>query len=350
MEGELVLTYLNEEEIEQPEYISFFEKYHGAGSFGTWGKKIHWYFSSGCYRLLVARLGRDYVGQSTAYMAKAMVLGEEKDIWWGADAFVLEEMRGKRIGKRLQQKLHEDLPNFSSAAYAALNGLIKRRCGAREIKSIPYYYYPVSCYLTMMLELTVRKLTRNAVRLPRLRLPSVYLGINSPSRASRRQTVVREIPREEIPGLSAFMEECLRDEDFHVVRSRQFLQWKYTDNPLISFTALSVERDGKRVGIVILSDTYRGHYLVTQARLAKVYDCVASRESGATREQVLKLALAYMRTKWQEAPDGVLSVQHIPYCPRITYPAGRAFLSTLQAGEIGSCYLSYIDQDMERMG
>ena len=35
MESNLVLKYLTEEEIDTPEYISFFEKYHGAGAFAT---------------------------------------------------------------------------------------------------------------------------------------------------------------------------------------------------------------------------------------------------------------------------------------------------------------------------
>ena len=350
MEDNLNFRYLNETEIDEPKYVSFFEKYHGEGSFETWGKKIHWYFSTDNFRLLVAENESGFLGQSTAYMAKACVFGEEREIWWGADAFVLEEMRGKSIGKRLQKKLHEDLPNFSSVAYAALNGIIKRKCGAKELKSIPFYYYPISCFFTMLLELTIRKLTRNAIRLPRLRLPSLYLKANLLGCSSVKQLVVREITREDVPDLSTFMEDCLKQEDFHIIRSKEFLKWRYTDNPLTSFNALSVEKDGEQVGIVILSDVYQGRYLVTNARLAKLYDCVAKQESGVSQEQVLKAALAYLRQKWQKAPDGILAIQKIPYCPRITYPRGRAFLSTLECKELHSLYLSYIDQDMESMG
>ena len=349
MENNLTFRYLSETEIDEPKYVAFFEKYHGEGSFDTWGKKIHWYFNTGHFRLLVAENESGFVGQATAYMAKACVFGEEKEIWWGADAFVLAEMRGKSIGKLLQKKLHEDLPNFSSVAYAALNGIIKRKCGAKEIKSVQFYFYPVSCFFSILLELAIRKLTRKDIQLPRLRLPSLYLRANLLSCSSAKQLVIREIAKKEVPDLSAFMEDCLKEEDFHIIRSKEFLKWKYTDNPLTSFKALSAEKDGEQVGIVILSDTYQGTYLLAQARLAKLYDCVVKKASGVSQEQVLKAALAYLRPKWQEAPDGILAIQKIPYCPKITYPRDRAFLSTLECKELNSLYLSYIDQDMERM-
>ena len=37
------------------------------------------------------------------------------------------------------------------------------------------------------------------------------------------------------------------------------------------------------------------------------------------------------------------------FCPMIVYPRDRAFFSTMEGKELGSCYLSYIDQDMEKM-
>ena len=343
------LKYLREEEIDEPRYVSFFEKYHGAGSFATWGKRIHWYFASGQFRLLVATIDGNYVGQSTAYRAKALVRGEEKEIWWGADFFVLEEMRGKGIGMQLQQKLHEDLPNFSSVAYAAASGFIKRKCGAREIRRVPFFFYPISCFFTLLLELALRKLTSTSVRLPRLRLPSFYLKLNSLFSASAKGLAVREIAREEVPELSDFMEACLGDEDFHIVRSKEFLKWKYVENPLISFKAFSLEREGERIGVAILSDVYEGKYLVSQARLSKLYDLIVKKDSGISEEQALKAALDYLQGKWRKAPDGVMAIQDIPFCPKIVYPRNRAFLSTMDDEELGSCYLSYIDQDMEKM-
>lgn len=349
MESNLVLKYLTEEEIDAPEYISFFESYHGAGSFKTWGKKIHWYFATGHFKLLTALYDGNYVGQSTSYRAKALVHGKEKEIWWGADAFVLEEMRGKSIGKLLQKKLHEDLPNFSSVAYAALNGIIKRKCGAKDIKHVAFHYYPVSCFFSILLELVLRKLTGKGICLPRLRVPYMYLWLNNLFGPSTKQITIREIPREMLPEMSDFMEACLKDEDFHIIRSREFLKWKYTDNPLTTFRALSLEKDGERIGLAVLSDTYQGTYLVTPARLAKVYDLVVKKESGISQEQALKAALAYLQGKWQKAPDGIMSISPIPYWPRIVYPRYRALLSTLDCAEIKSCYLSYIDQDMERM-
>ena len=121
------------------------------------------------------------------------------------------------------------------------------------------------------------------------------------------------------------------------------------ENPLISFKALSLEREGERIGVAILSDVYEGRYLVSQARLSKLYDLIVKKDSGVSEGQALKAALDYLRGKWRKAPDGVMAIQDIPFCPMIVYPRDRAFFSTMEGKELGSCYLSYIDQDMEKM-
>ena len=350
MENDIEFVYLEEKDIDTPQYISFLEKYHGQGAFKTWGVKMHWYFNSNNYRVLVAKVDGQYAGQSTSYMAKALVRGEEKEIWWSVDTFVLEEMRGRSLGRKLQQKLHKDLPNFSSVAYASLNGIIKKKCGAKNILDVNFKYYPISCYFSILFEMVLRKAMRKEFTLPHIKLPNLYMNLNRWFGKGGKQLTIEEISREQIADRASFlMEECLKEEEFHIIRSREYLKWKYSDNPNISFKAFIVKQQGEEVGIVVLSDLYEGTYLVTKARVIKVYDFVLKKDCGVTRKQVLNRVLQHQKILWNQTPDGILAIQNIPYYPHLTYPRNREFLSTLEIDKLSSGYFGYIDQDMESM-
>lgn len=350
MPSDIIYRYLDEKEIDTYEYMSFFEKFHGKGSFNAWKNKIHWYYRRGAYRVLAAIVDGNYVGQSTGYMANAIVNGEEIEIWWSIDTFVLAEMRGRSIGKKLQEKLHQDLPNFTSVSYSRLNGIIKRKCGAEELLDVSFSYYPISCYLTLLLDLAIKKTLNRGISFPKIRIPFLYLNFN---RAFYRLNDfnIRELPKEQFAEeVSDFMELCLKEECFHIVRSIDFLRWKYRDNPMITFHALSISKQGERVGVIVLSEVYEGQYLVTKARLIKVLDFVVKPAYRGLRANLLHLALKYCRKQWKLVPDGVLSAQPIRYFPSLTYPKVTHMLSTLKTEKkIKSGYVSYIDQDMERM-
>lgn len=349
MSSDIVFRYLDESEIDSSQYESFFEKYHGKGSFHSWRSKIHWYFSSGNYRILVAIVDGNYVGQSSSYMAKAIVNGEEKDIWWSIDTFVLKEMRGRSLGRKLQEKLHNDLPNFSSVSYSKLNGIIKRKCGAKEFLDFQFNYYPISCYFTLLFELSLKKLISRTISFPKIRLPFFYLKANCLF-FKAVQFSVEEISDDSFDeDISSFMEQCLRNEPFHIVRSLHYLKWKYRDNPMISFHVLSVMDNGERIGIIVLSDVYKGQYIVTNANLIKVYDYVINPEYEKFRTSIFCCVLNYCSNRWRSIPDGVLSAQSMRYKPSMTYPRVTHMLSTLEVEKLRSGYISYIDQDMERM-
>lgn len=348
MESEVELVYLEESDVDTPEYISFFEGYHGIGSFRKWKAKIHWYFHGEGFRLLVARIGNGYVGQSCAYCVKAVVDGKRLDLWWGVDVFVLADMRGRSIGKKMQQKLHDDLPNFTSVSYAKLNGIIKRKVGATELLDVHFTYYPVSSYFSLLSDLVVKKIKRS-FRFPRIRLPYFYpFGKLQPKKT--QGLTIDVIDRKNMGDeLSEFMEECLAKERFHVVRSKEFLQWKYTDNPAIDFKTVSVSEKGHRIGCAVLSDVYEGTYVVTKARLVKVYDCLVLPGCGLSHKQLLKIAFNYCRQHWKMAPDGILDIHASESRPSITYPSVTHMLSNMDSPKLESGYVSYIDQDMERM-
>ena len=90
------------------------------------------------------------VGQASAFKVTAIIEGKEQALYWGCDTFLLQEYRGYGIGKTLQKIMHETCPNFSSAWYSPINGIIKRKCGCFDLMELRFTYYPVSYFMGMM--------------------------------------------------------------------------------------------------------------------------------------------------------------------------------------------------------
>lgn len=345
---EITFQYIHKKDIDSAEYEQFVEKYHGLGSYAERKKRLLWYWQLGDegYRILVARRGENYVGQASAYRVEACINGDVKELWWGVDTFVLSEMRGFGIGKRLQKILHEDCTNFSSAWYSPLNGSIKKKCGAHDIMTFPFAYYPISCYYSVLLELGIEKFLKLKVRLPRLRLPWLYASINKLKDTELRQYDVQEIEINELPNESAFIEECLKDEQFHVVRSMLYLKWKYVDNTRTKCRVLRIYTQSKQVGLVVFSDLLVQNVVHACCRVVKIYDSVFLPTSGLTHKHIILFVVDYLRKRC-EVIDGIKSLQEIEWSPSLLYPKRKVMLSTIDVMMLSSGYLTYMDQDME---
>lgn len=343
------LIYLKEQDIEMPEYNSFYEKFHGIGTFAQRRARIHWYFRGDGFKLLTATLDGRYVGQSCAYKTLAVVDGKDCEWWWGVDAFVLSEMRGKGIGKALQKRLHEDCPNFSSASYSAANGIIKRKCGAREIMPYHQYYYPVKCYLSLYAELFLKKVVSRSCRIPRIRLPHVYYK-SVRCWEDMKGYDVRELMNEDYSDcLSQFMEENLSGCDFHVKRSASFLRWKYCENPSIRFHGLEILKDGRREGVIVFTEPYNGKFTVSEVRISKVLDVVVRKDSVLTLKQCYLIAVQCLLNKGQDI-DGLVTLRPAKGLPNIRYPIlPFPMLSSYPGLAFTAGYLTFIDHDMEQM-
>lgn len=330
-------------------YISFFEMFHGAGSFQQRRERIHWYFRSGNFKLLVAVADNRYVGQSCSYKTTAIIHGKEQEWWWGVDSFVLEEMRGRSIGKALQKKLHEDCPNFSSASYSSLNGIIKKKCGGHEILDYHRYYCPVSCWLTLYSELVLKKFISRKIAFPRIRLPYCYSLLNRPQ-ATGKYTINELVPSDYNDQLSAFVEECLRNSSFHIHRSNTYLRWKYLQNPSIKYIGIEIKNNGQREAVVFFTDVYKGKYTVSAVMVSKILDAIILPESSLTQKMLLSFVVEYFRKRGTKL-DGLLTLIPSGYWPQIQYPASHPsyMLSTLHAPLLENGYLAYSDQDMEQM-
>ena len=68
----------------------------------------------------------------------------------GGDTFLFKQYRGGGRGKQLQKQLHDDLPNFTSAAFTPINGIIKKKCGCEPLFDKQEYYYGVSSFFLLL--------------------------------------------------------------------------------------------------------------------------------------------------------------------------------------------------------
>ena len=345
----MTYQYLHKNDIYSPEYRTFLEKFHGDGTYELRRQRMEWYWLLGDegFRVLVAKAGDEYVGQACTYRVKAQINHEVREIWWGVDTFVLSAFRGKGIGKALQARLHQDVPNFTSAWYSPANGAIKRKCGGHAILKFPFAYYPVSCYFSILLELGMRKIFNRSVGLPHIRLPHFYSTLNAWMHRKDQAYTVAEVSQEKLPSLSSLINTFLEDEPFHIVRSEDYLKWKYIDNPLLRCRVLSISKDNAIVGLVVFSCVNDSLVIASPARTVKILESLYRKDSGLSHRDLLFLVTGYLK-QHKEKLDGIQSLQRIKYWPSLVYPfSGTDLLSTINIEKLPSGYLTFIDQDME---
>ena len=347
----IIYRYLTIDDVETPQYRCFIEKYYGEECCLERYGRIKWYWSLGsdAFRILTACIDDEYVGQACAYRVQVSVNHNIVDFWWGIDAFVLSTMRGKGIGKQLQKRLHNDCIGFSSIWYSPINGIIKRKLGAHSILDVCFAYHPVSCYFSILAELALKRVISRKIVLPHLYLPYVYSDINHHKlkQGKAKNYVVKEMCPSVLPSLSDFIETCLKNESFYVIRSKQYMQWKYNNNPRIKYHVLSVSINDELAGLVVFSEIKVSNVVMTKARVVKIFESVFTPASGLSHDFMLAEVIDFYKNKRKKL-DGVLSLQRIKYFPKFIYP--RPFtelLSVLAVDKLTTGYITYSDQDME---
>jgi hypothetical protein len=288
------------------------------------------------------------VGQSCGSQVTAQIFGKRKNFTWGCDSWVDDKMQGRGIGKMLQGKLHEDCENFSSAWYSRTNGHIKRKFGGKPIFSYPFTYYPVSCLFSIAFILGVKKFISRKFNGFKLRLPNMYYYLNRMFALGLGKYTVREVSfdksREDV---AEFMETNLKDTDFHVIRSSEYLQWKYGDGG-IKYVMLEVLKEGKREAIVSFRYPRKAIYLQVKCLNANILDAVIDKKSSLTMKDLLLFVMRYCKPLHI---DGIIFLQNASFYPKLTYPYPCSYvLSTLKLDKtIVNPYLNCLDQEMEQV-
>lgn len=335
---------LEETSFTASQYRDFLREFNADRTEFKW-KQYEWYRKHGKYVVVVAVVDGQLAGQATAYVCNVFCNGVILPISWGCDTFVLPQYRGRGLGKMLQKYLHEHVENFSSAGYSPLNGIIKRKCGAQELFVNDFVYYPVSNLINFAVRKLLQKEFCKDIIIPSCSFP-IYYYLNCKKRSSEFDVWIEryEDVSEEI---ISFMKQTLQSQyDFYVVRDKAYMQWKYVENPSMTFKMMTVRKNGCIMGVIFFTDITLCPLSGVKLRHCKLLDSIIVKNCGFSQKDALLSVIRYWKSQRVHL-DGIVSMCSVPYIGRVGFK--RSMLSTLRNVKITAPYMSYSDQDLEQM-
>ena len=348
MTMEVTYKFLTAEEFHSPEYVELQNKIHGKNGYASRLKRMEHYAAIGDFRVIVAIIDGKMVGQASAYKVKAIIEGKEQPFYWGCDTFLLPESRGYGVGKRLQNELHKVCPNFSSAWYSPINGIIKRKCGGTDLVDLKFTYYPVSNFCGLMWQLASAKLFKKRLTV-KIQIPFLYYNLNRLFHKNRwKEYEVMEIPYSELgEKIAKFMENSLKNYDFHIKRDLEYLRWAYGWKEG-QYHMLTFTRNGEIEAVVALSKAHNATHVIARFRGVSVLDLVISPQLELTTKDVLMYVIKYHKD-CHENIEGVITLEQMNYFPRFVYPRPSVSMLSTYGKKLKKGYVSFIDQDMDQL-
>lgn len=339
MSYNIKLQYIEDYDVSEKDYLLFLESDYGNRAKYKHDSRRTWYQQRDGYKILLAIDNGKILGQSCAFKDIVIIHGNETDIWWGVDAFVRPEARGNGIGKQMQKKLHDDLPNFSSAWYSPINGIVKKKCGAKELFPISFCYYPISSFISYVGGKIIKKILKYNINL-KISIPFLYFNFNFIK-------IMRNYSYNEIELNDSVFDfikaSSLNTSDFYIKRNKQYLIWRYINNPNLKYHIIEIKKKDKREGIVFFTDieSENGFYMT------KIMDVFKTHKSSLSDKDILYFVTKYFQKKKIKI-DGLFSLTKCSYFPR--FIRRSVLLSTIKTEKgINNPYISYSDQDMVQM-
>ena len=345
---EVTYKFLTAEELHLPEYVELQNKIHGENGYTSRLKRMEHYAAMGDFRVIVAIINGKMVGQASAYKVKAVIEGKEQPFYWSCDTFLLPESRGYGVGKHLQNELHKVCPNFSSAWYSPINGIIKRKCGGTDLIDLKFTYYPVSNFCGLMWQLASAKLFKRRLTV-KVQIPFLYYSLNRWFHKNKlKEYEVREIPYSELnEKVAEFMEGALISYDFHIKRDWEYLRWAYGWKEG-HYQMLAFMRNDKIEAIVAFSNPHDATHVIARFRGISILDLVISPQSGLVTKDILMYVIQYHKVH-HENIEGVITFEQMNYFPRFVYPRSSVPLLSTYGKKLRKGYVSFIDQDMDQL-
>ena len=343
MQPNIEIKRLEDTSFTESEYYQLLQEFNGDRTKYKY-EQYKWYREHGRYLVAVVIVNGKLAGQATCYVCNVFCNGTKLPISWGCDTFVLPQYRGLGLGKKLQKYLHEHTVNFSSAGYTPLNGIIKRKCGANELFINDFLYYPVSNLFNFVFQKLGKKWFKKDLKLPSCSFPFYY-------HLNKKRKKEFKISVEEYTNISdeilAFMEATLHSQyDFYVIRDKEYMQWKYIENPSMTFRMLTVRKTDILCGVIFFTEVATCALSGINLRYCKLLDSILVNDCGFTQKDALISVMRYWTSQHIQV-DGIASMFNVPYLGKIGFK--RAMLSTLQNVKIHSPYMAYSDQDLEQM-
>ena len=342
---EITIEYLDFDKIIEDQYVSFLSKFYADRVGIKFPIRYNWLNNAPGFVIILAFYKGEIVGQTSGVKNYAFVKGVKEEWWWSVDTFVLPQMRGKRIGYMLQQKLHNELKNFSSASYTKLNGKSKKSSGANDLFYNSFIFFPINSYLRILIKTVVKKYFNKDLQ---LRLPRInfYYFLN------RKKVIDVSIQEndffEQSTKILSFIQSTLKKKDFYMERTEDFIHWKYYENPSVKVNNLTFYRNDKIIAEVFFSDVYNTRLINIQAKICKVLDVFMADEKDRELNKIIISEIGRYFIKRKIKIDGLCSMQKFNYYPYFTF-LHQPLLSTHKAVEFSNPYLSYGDADMEQM-
>lgn len=343
MKPNIEIKRLEDTSFTESEYYQLLQEFNGNRTEYKY-EQYEWYRKHGKYLVAVAIMDGKLAGQATSYVCNVFCNGTKLPISWGCDTFVLPQYRGLGLGKKLQEYLHEHTENFSSAGYTPLNGIIKRKCGAKELFVNDFVYYPVSNLFHFAFKKLGKKWLKKNLELPPCSFPLYYY-------LNKKRIKGFKVSIEEYDNISdevlTFMETTLRSQhDFYVIRDKEYMQWKYVENPSMTYRMLTVRKADVLCGVIFFTDVASCALSGINLRHCKLLDSILVDDCGFTQKDALISVMQYWISQHIQI-DGIASMFNVSYLGKVGFK--RAMLSTLQNVKIHSPYIAYSDQDLEQM-
>lgn len=345
MNGNVEYVYLHESSISEDTYLEFLRKYYGERAEYRLYKRYVWYNRYLGFHCLLAILDGSIVGQSCAFRVLMMTPEGEQEWWWGCDSFVLEASRGHGVGKGMQKKLFADHPNFSSLGYSNTNGHIKKKMGANVIAKTYPSLYPISRWASVWILMAYMKLTgkRNVRKLPLPYIP-LYKWINS---SSLKGFTINEttFTDENV----SFIDKILSKKyDLYVIRDKEYLSWKYNENPSVQYHLLEVRKENKLEAVIAFSIAYDGEFVSCPLKLCKLYDVFIEPSSNLMVRDAIYVVSKYYTDRGEKI-EGVTGILNANYKFAIRYPNKGKELLTSSDLKVDAPYFSNSDQDLDQI-
>lgn len=322
-------------------YVEMLQRWYGKEKWERFKKRqFEWYQNYCQYRIYVIKVDNEFVGQASAFGVKVFDNDKKSELWWGVDTFLFKKYRGVGIGKQLQKQLHDDLPNFTSAAYTPINAIIKKKCGCNALFDKQEFYYGVSSYFVLLASIFAYKklkirLSNNSI------IPYVYSFYKH---KKYKDFVISDAIIDN--SLVGFINETLKSQyDFFVWRDLDYMKWKYEQNPAFKYKLVQFQLNGKTEAILGFTDIHNYRMGGRPIRSVKILDTIIDKNSKLTQKDLLVFVAEYYRQR-QERIDGIISLINCNWKPKVS--VSHPVLSTLKE-RIVRPYITFLDQDMEQV-
>ena len=308
-------------------------------------RQFEWFRQIKDYVTVIALVDGVMVGQASAYACNVKCKEETEIIYWGCDTFILEEYRGLGLGRKMQQFLYDNVPNFTSVGYSKINGIIKRKCGAKKIGESVFSYYGVCTIAQFLVLKVISLLFKKEQTVKTCKLPMYYLfnRIICNGFCLKEENYL-DIENEVIDFINLVLE---TQYDFYVIRNKSYMKWKYVDNKTMTFRLLTYRDEcGKLLGLAFVTDAFKTKLSGLNLTYSKVLDLFIKSEAKISNRDFHFSIIRYFLSKGIYL-DGLASLFDFKWLGKISFR--RDMLSTFQPIAIKAPYISYSDQDLEQM-